>query len=612
MNQTNNKEPPESAVKVQSAPCEDSRGTELQTIPESRYAPPYTAHDGNLCRAIASKSGIVYLRLCNFVPYLLCEMTVDDGTEITRKYRIGGYDENGEMLPPVDVPATELEKMEWMVNRWGARCDIDIVPHVREHIRAAIKSTARYAEHKYIFAHTGWQKINGRWQFLLPGNGECEVILHGKQRNYSTSYGCTPLDLSCLTGMLTHDLAPCEVIYPCLALVFLSPLNEFLHEVGHEPKFLLTLIGRTGSKKSTLAALMLSFFGNFSATDLPMSFRDTANSIVHNAFALKDVLTCIDDYHPTTRREGEGMKSIMQTLARSYGDRAARNRLTSDITLREPFPPRGNAIVTAEFAPDIGESGTARMFCIEMKPDDISLPHLSEMQEHVANGGLMRCMSSYLDWLRESFLTDGEREDAFLLELKSLYESLRTCWRERLQKNKIIFHDRLSDTLACLAVGFLFLLKFLCAKGMIGSEDGAKFEKRFDDALLSLSAQQSKAVESDRPTHIFLSKLVALLECGQLCVVPSDTSVELPHNCIGYEDNEYYYLFLDMTHKSVKRLCAEQDECFSLSSKALAKSLAEEGYIESGGGENTRAMRFCGKQKRVMLLRKSAVGKVQG
>ena len=148
----------------------------------------------------------------------------------------------------------------------------------------------------------------------------------------------------------------------------------------------------------------------------------------------------------------------------------------------------------------------------------------------------MRCMSSYLDWLRESFLTDSENEDAFLLELKSLYESLRTCWRERLQKNKIIFHDRLPDTLACLAVGFLFLLKFLCAKEMIGSEDCADFEKRFDDALLSLSAQQSKAVESDRPTHIFLSKLMALLECGQLCVVPSDTSVELPHNCIGYED----------------------------------------------------------------------------
>ena len=90
MNQTNNKEPPESAVKGQSAPYEGSCGTELQTIPKPRYAPPYTAHDGNLCREIISKSGIVYLRLCNFVPYLLCEMAVDDGAEITRKHRIGG------------------------------------------------------------------------------------------------------------------------------------------------------------------------------------------------------------------------------------------------------------------------------------------------------------------------------------------------------------------------------------------------------------------------------------------------------------------------------------------------------------------------------------------
>ena len=77
MNQTNNKEPPESAVKVQSAPCEDSRGTELQTIPESRYAPPYTAHDGNLCRAIASKSGIVYMALQRMNENILVSVTTD-------------------------------------------------------------------------------------------------------------------------------------------------------------------------------------------------------------------------------------------------------------------------------------------------------------------------------------------------------------------------------------------------------------------------------------------------------------------------------------------------------------------------------------------------------
>lgn len=133
--------------------------------------------------------------------------------------------------------------------------------------------------------------------------------------------------------------------------------------------------------KSTVAAMFLSFFGNFSNTDLPMSFRDTANSIIHSSFALKDVLTCIDDYHPTGRKESDAMKATMQALARGYGDKAARNRLTADIQLRETRPPQGNAIVTAEFAPDIGESGTARLFCVEMKPGELDLPSLTMIQE---------------------------------------------------------------------------------------------------------------------------------------------------------------------------------------------------------------------------------------
>ena len=59
MNQTNNKEPPESAVKVQSAPCEDSRGTELQTIPESRYSEYATKQENTLEALKKSSAGMI-------------------------------------------------------------------------------------------------------------------------------------------------------------------------------------------------------------------------------------------------------------------------------------------------------------------------------------------------------------------------------------------------------------------------------------------------------------------------------------------------------------------------------------------------------------------------
>ena len=332
------------------------------------YSAPYYTENGCLCYLPVGRQDSPGIMLCNFAPRIVCEVIVDDGAEKTRRYLIGGTDANGNNFTPVEVPAGELEKMSWIANNLDASCDLCVVSQVEKHVRCAIKSTARFAEKQYIFSHTGWKKVDGAWQYLLPGDERYRVELKGKQRNYRGADTCTEDDLRKLFCFLRSDLMPDEIILPCIALVFLSPLNEFLRQIGHEPKFLLTLIGRTGSMKSTVAALMLSFFGNFSATDLPMSFRDTANSIVHNAFVLKDVLTCVDDYHPTARAEAGRMRETMQILARGYGDRAARNRLGSDITLREPRPPQGNVIVTAEFAPDIGESGTARLFCVEMKP----------------------------------------------------------------------------------------------------------------------------------------------------------------------------------------------------------------------------------------------------
>lgn len=571
------------------------------------YSAPYYTENGCLWYLPVGRQDSPGIMLCNFAPRIVREVIVDDGAEKTRRYLIGGTDANGNNFTPVEVPAGELEKMSWIANNLDASCDLCVVSQVEKHVRCAIKTTARFADKRYIFSHTGWKKIGGEWHYLLPGDKTYQVELKGKQRNYYGAEGFVKEDAEELVKLLSCSMMPDEVLLPCLATVFLSPLNEFLRQIGHEPKFLLTLIGRTGSMKSTVAALMLSFFGNFSATDLPMSFRDTANSILHNAFALKDVLTCVDDYHPTARSDASQMKAAMQTLARGYGDRAARNRLGSDITLREPRPPQGNVIVTAEFAPDIGESGTARLFCIEMKPGGINLPLLTEAQDKALEGKYAACMRGYTDMVK--FFADKGEVCGIL---KSKFMTYRSKWRERLRENEIQFHDRLPDTLACLEIGFSFMEIFLSAETDFGEEDIAVLNARFESVLLRLAARQCESVEQDRPTHIFLRKLYSLIECGQVCPIPASSRLEtLPKNYIGYEDETYYYLLLDVSHKAVKRLCGEQDEGFAISAKSLAKALADEGLIEPGdNGTNTRTMRFGGRLKRVMLLRKDKANKL--
>ena len=84
------------------------------------YDTPYALNNGCLSIERVTKSGVYYTRLCNFAPKIVSEVTVDDGAELTRKYLIGGKDDSGRELPLVEVAATELEKMEWMLNHWDA------------------------------------------------------------------------------------------------------------------------------------------------------------------------------------------------------------------------------------------------------------------------------------------------------------------------------------------------------------------------------------------------------------------------------------------------------------------------------------------------------------
>lgn len=304
------------------------------------------------------------------------------------------------------------------------------------------------------------------------------------------------------------------------------------------------------------------------------------------------------------------MKTIMQTLARGYGDRAARNRMSPEITLREARPPQGNVIVTAEFAPDIGESGTARLFCIEMKPKQIELEKLTELQEAAACGALTQILSAYIEWLKQTHLCDAE---TFMRSLNEIYQRERTAWRNRLKDNRILFHDRIPDTLACLQIGFDTMISFLLTHRALTDSQVTEMKHQYESILLAHAANQSEAVEEDRPTHIFVRKFMALIECGQAVVIPeSGDSAVLPGGCLGFENDEYYLLFFDHTQRAVKKLCDDLGEGFTISTKALGKALAEEGFIHADGGENTRSKKIGGKSRRVLMLRKDKVRELMG
>lgn len=119
-------------------------------------------------------------------------------------------------------------------------------------------------------------------------------------------------------------------------------------------------------------------------------------------------------------------------------------------------------------------------------------------------------------------------------------------------------------------------------------------------------------MEQETLSEKFIRKLFSLLDSGTVSIPEKSYAYEAT-DLVGYQDEDYFYLITDAAHRAVKKLCGEQGEAFSCTTKSLLRQLDEDGYLEKSGKERTRTIRLINqKMVRVMFLRKGKVLKAAG
>ena len=491
------------------------------------------------------------------------------------------------------VTADEMQSMKWLLQCWGQYGAVVPKQNTLGKICHAIMQTKTPVSNETVYSQTGWRKIDGEYEFLMPNpNSKYKVELKGKLNRYKFTEPCEKSDLIYLSAMLYDSFAPQSVLLPLLAETFLCPINHFLKLGGHEPKFVGAITGKTGSRKSSLAALYNSFFGNFEASYLPMSFHDTANSILANSYNLKDVITCIDDFHPSGAYKEQEMRETAQSISRFFGDRTGRGRMNSKLEIEDSRPPMCNAIITSERTLNISESGEARYFYIELDENDICLSEFSEYQRLARQNNLSGMMMRYIAWIKEKYLCDEEK---FVKLLQEKFEKYREDFIKILCGRKIKFHNRAPDMLAHLKIGFEKLLEFLVGEEQISDAEMKKYVYTFDELLIENTAGNSEIIISENPVNVFCDKLRALLDSGRCYAeVKGAESIPRQKNCIGLQDESSYYLFMDAVLSEVRKLCSELGESFTIKKNELLKQLRKEGLIVSRTSRNTISIRDNG------------------
>ena len=182
-----------------------------------------------------------------------------------------------------------------------------------------------------------------------------------------------------------------------------------------------------------------------------------------------------------------------------------------------------------------------------------------------------------------------------------------TAYRSDFIQTGISCHGRVPEIAAELRIGMKMFLQFLEEHKFITEFIAKNLDGEFKEILYRLAQRQSENIKSDKPSVVFVKKLYALIESGAVAVTRKDLSIgedPYPRNFVGFEDEHYLYLNKDIAYRHVKVLCNEQDESFSLTSKALLKTLAEDDLIKTSQGSNTVSVRYAGKNSRYMALDK--------
>jgi len=560
---------------------------------------PYSVHDNKIVLWKEIEGVPVPQPLCNFIAEIREEVLVDDGAETRLNFKIVGKLATGEPLQEIIVPADKFANLNWVTSQWGSRAVVNAGSTSKDHLRAAIQLLSTPAK-KCVFSHIGWRKLEGKWTFLHSGGGigtDTAVIVEPEAdtlRRYVLPND-TSIDTKAAIRLALQflEIAPFEMTIPLFAAIWRAPLNTVLYT-----PLMMWVYGETGSFKSTIAALALSFYGKFDKDSLPASWSATENYLERLAFLARDVLLVVDDFAPEfSRHSQEELARKVSRAVRNAGNRAYRGRMRSDLTIRPEYPPNALIISTAEQLPPPSQSLIGRTVLVKFDREKVNLEKLTALQQNT--DVLPFAMRAYLQWLAPQLDTLANSLPKRLVELRN--------------KAAVEGHARLPENVAHLMLGIEIFTNFAADVKALTPQEVNYLREQAWEVLLRLAKEQALKMQDERPTRRFVTALHQLISSGQLILLHREfkhaTDLDVLQGgtgtFAGWYDDEGLYLLPDVAWTAVSELL-RADGGLGLGKAAVFDMLVKEGLAVPQNSRTTRVIKVDGKPKRVLHLRLEA------
>ncbi len=493
--------------------------------------------------------------------------------------------------------------MSWVPEHLGAPAIISAGQALKDRVREAIQRLTENIQEKRVYTHLGWRWVEPYGWMYLHANGaigqtgqvgQCfktplSVRPPDDLQNFSLPQPPVGQDLHDAFAQSWQFLStgPAHIVFPLWASIFRAALGE--------TPYSLFLVGSTGVRKSTLAALVQQFFGKkMDMNHLPGEWSSTPNALELLAFHAKDSLLVIDDFCPTGSSASQAQyHANADRVLRGQGNRSGRKRLGGNHydEILSSKPPRGLILATGEEIPK-GESLQARFLVIPIEPGDINLEAVTRCQGAGGEGRSAQVMAAYVQWVAENY-ESIKRDKAIYMEHFRRHLNLNT--------NLPPIHPRTQQIIADLFVGIYFFCEFAKSKGLLTPRDPRPFYESAWQALVTVASLQAHTQAVTNPANQFLDLLRGALSLGMAHI--NDKNEGLPRVAlshlnamgwrpaegsvhpqpqgtrIGWMDGQNLYLYPDGALSVATSMAKRTNVPFHLTKQTLGRRLREKGLL---------------------------------
>ncbi len=575
-------------------------GTPPAAEPDSRY----DIVDGRLCRVWGEGDHRQEEVLVNGDLRIVERVREQLGDEQRDEFVIAGTVADGTPLPPITVPTDAYDDMSWLTPGSGGRLWIEVGRSKRDLLRHAVQTRSSFGT-RTIYRDLGWHEIGGKWAFLHAGGaiGTDDPV---EVRPIDSSMGVFDMTANAAhvkggLRSLLYDLAHCapaRITGPLIASMLHGPLMPALPD-----RAAVVLIGRTGTRKTSLAIEAARSYGRFQRSGDLSSLEGTSTAIEAILHAAQNVPVVLDDAWPRgDSREADRQRALCRTIIHTYCNRSARRRANRDASLREARPPRCILWLTAET--DIadageGESTSNRALKLYLSERDVDLPKLTEAQKH---GDDRR--AAVAAWIA-SLAADPSWRDG----LRELHEELVVKLRAR---GDII--GRHQGVVASYWVALRAFYSF--ARQFVDREVVEPVITRLMGGVLEAAQIQARRTVHETPAARYLALLGSLLATGRARVLDrEDAQLDSDATCpeIGWAVGDVLYFERAALHAAVSKLARETGAPMPPPLAHVYPDLVRSGHAEQGSDERYVGVRkvLGGSRLYVVAIREAALDGVR-